>query len=113
MSRPNRVPLDLADAAAVHAARDAIVVALGPLAASPLDEQATSRMKAALEQAESPAVRRAIRRLGRPEAQPGEARPPLQAVPSMTTDRLGGSRSQAPPVARWFMAPALAPGGAA
>ena len=112
MSRPNRVPRDLADAAAVHAARDAIVLALGPLAASPLDEQATTRMKAALERAESPAVRRAIRRLARP----GESRPPLQVVPPMTTDRTVGSRPQAPPVVRrscQFMTPALAPGGAA
>lgn len=110
MSRPNRIPRDLADAAAVHAARDAIVLALGPLAASPLDQQATVQMKAALERAESPAVRRAIRRLSRP---PGEARPPLQAVPPMTTDRTAGARQQAPPAARrscQFMAPALAGG---
>lgn len=109
MSRPNRVPRDLADAAAVHAAREAIVLALGPLAASPLDEQATARMKAALERAESPAVRRAIRRLDRP----GESRPPLQAVPSMT-DR-GVARPQAPPAiyrSYQFMSP-VAPGGAA
>ena len=112
MSRTNRVPRDLADAAAVHAARDAIVLALGALAASPLDEQATSRMKSALERAESPAVRRAIRRLSRP----GESRPPLQAVPPMTTDRTVGCRPQAPPPVRLscqFMTPALAPGGAA
>lgn len=112
MSRPQRIPRDLADAAAVHAARDAILLALGPLAASPLDERATIQMKAALERAESPAVRRAIRRLSRPGE---ESRPPLQAVPPMTTDRTVGARQQAPPASRrscQFMAPQLA-GGAA
>ena len=112
MSRPDRVPRDLVDAAAVHAAPDAIVLALGPLAASPLDEQATSRMKAALEGAESPAVRRAIRRLTRS----GEPRPPLQAVPSLTSDRTAGLRSRTPQPPRrpcQFLTPLLTPGGAA
>lgn len=79
MSRQPRPADDLAAAAAVHAARQEIVQALGPLAASPLDEQATIRMRRALERAESPAVRRALRRVSRP----GESRPPLQAVPKM------------------------------
>lgn len=79
MSRRPRAAEDLADAAAVHAAREQIVQALGPLAASPLDEQATTQMRHALERAQSPAVRRALRRLTRP----GEPRPPLAAVPRM------------------------------
>ncbi len=36
---------DLAAAAAVHAAREEVVQALGPLAASPLDEQAAARSR--------------------------------------------------------------------
>ncbi|GAA5036344.1 hypothetical protein [Actinopolymorpha pittospori] len=47
MSRHNRASRALADAAAVHAAREEIVQALGPLAVSPLDEQATARMRSA------------------------------------------------------------------
>ncbi|MGL5827190.1 MAG: hypothetical protein ACRCYU_20590 [Nocardioides sp.] len=105
----NRVPRELADAAAVHAARDAVVVALGPLAASPLDEQATSRMRAALDRAHSPAVRQAIRRLSRP----GESRPPLQAVPPMTTDRTADSRQPTYRRTRQFVVADFAPEGAA
>jgi len=79
MTREPRVVADLADAAAVHAVRDEIVQALGPLAASPLDEHATTRMRDALERAQSPAVRQALRRL----SGPGESRPPRLAVPKM------------------------------
>lgn len=107
--RPPRAPA-LADAAAVHAAREEIVQALGPLAASPLDEQATTRMRRALERVESPAVRSALRRLSRP----GESRPPLMAVPR-TADLPGGLRDQvlasAPRLEQF--AGACAPGGAA
>jgi len=111
MSSPNRVPRDLADAAAVHAARDAIVLALGPLAASPLDEQATARMKAALARAESPAVRSSLRRLTGPVG----PRPPLQAVPSVTSDRTVSDLAAAQALRRAFQfaAPALSSGGAA
>jgi hypothetical protein len=112
MSRPNRVPRDLGRRCRRPRCPRRDRAGPGPLAASPLDEQATTRMKAALERAESPAVRRAIRRLARP----GEPRPPLQAVPPMTTDRTAGARPQAPPAVRrscQFMTPMLAPGGAA
>lgn len=68
---------DLLDAAAVHAARETIVQALGELAARPLDEQATAQMRAALERVESAEVRRAIRRLSK-----GDSRPPLVIVPA-------------------------------
>lgn len=64
---------DLLAAAAVLAAREEVVQALGPLAASPLDQQAVERMRRALERVESPAVRRALRRLSRR----GEPRHPL------------------------------------
>ena len=111
MSRRNRAPRALADAAAVHAAREEIVQALGPLAASPLDEQATARMRSALERAESPAVRRAIRRLLRP----GERRPPLVVV-STSAEGEGVAQPQAPPArAQIFrlVSEEFAPGGAA
>lgn len=92
MSRTN-TPRDLAAAARVHAAREEIVQALGPLAASPLDEGAVGQMRVALERADSPAVRRAVRALVRP----GEGRPALVIVPR---DRPDGTRSQAPPAVR-------------
>jgi hypothetical protein len=56
-------PRELEDAAKVHAARDEVVRALGPLAASPLDERAVEEMQKALGRASSPAVRQAVRRL--------------------------------------------------
>lgn len=67
----------LLDAAAVWAAREQVVAALGPLAASPLDEMACARMRLALARASSPEVRAAIRRLPRP---PGLLRPRLRLV---------------------------------
>lgn len=111
MSRPIRVAEDLAAAAAVHAAREEIVLALGPLAASPLEERAAARMRLALERAQSPAVRNAIRRLSRP----GESRPPLMAVPPTTGDRAGAVHSQAPPAPACSRErfPTFAPGDAA
>jgi hypothetical protein len=45
-----------------------IVRALGPLAASPLTEQAAARMRRVLARAASPAVRDALRRRSRPVA---------------------------------------------
>ncbi len=93
MSRTDRAAQDLADAAAVHAAREEIVQALGPLAASPLDEQAADRMRQALERVQSAAVRCALRRL----AGRGELRPPLVAVPA-GGERSAAARSQAPPL---------------
>lgn len=73
---------ELADAATVHAAREGVVHALAPLAASPLDEQAAAEMRLALAKATSPKVREALRRL---VATPRPTqRPPLSAVPSTT-----------------------------
>lgn len=88
----DRVAQDLVAAAAVHAAREEIVQALGPLAASPLDEQAAARMRRALERVQSPAVRRSLRRLTRFEG----SRPPLVPVPT-TAESSGAARHQAPP----------------
>ena len=68
---------DLLDAAAVHAAREQLVQALGQLAARPLDENATALMRQAIERVESAGVRRAIRRLDQ-----GGTRPPLVVVPA-------------------------------
>lgn len=62
MSDPEQAR-DLAAAATVHAARDAVLSALGPLAACPLDEQASQRMRQALARAQSRAVRQALTRL--------------------------------------------------
>lgn len=81
---------DLAAAAAVHAAREDIVKALGPLAASPLDERACERMRRALARADSAAVRDAVRRLTAPfsAGEPGpDARPRLRSVPQVAADR--------------------------
>lgn len=102
MSDSPRIPADLSDAAAVHAAREEIIRALAPLVASPLDEDAVARMRRALESAGSDEVRRAVRRL-----RAREDRPPLVLV--ATADRAGDAR-QAPPV---FRAVCSAPGGGA
>jgi broad specificity polyphosphatase/5'/3'-nucleotidase SurE len=78
---------ELADAATVHAAREGVVHALAPLAASPLDEQAADQMRLALAKATSPVVREALRRL---VATPRPTqRPTLNAVPSTA----GGDRA--------------------
>lgn len=82
---------DLADAATVHAAREGVVHALAPLAASPLDEQAAARMRQALAKATSPRVREALRRLvATPPRSPH--RPPLSAVPSPAGGDTGSDR---------------------
>ena len=91
MSRTDRAAQDLADAAAVYAAREEIVQALGPLAASPLNEQAAARMRQALARVESLAVRHALRRL----SWRGEPRPPLMPVLT-SAERPRSSRAQAP-----------------
>ena len=103
MSDSPRIPADLSDAAAVHAAREEIIRALAPLVASPLDEDAVARMRRALESAGSDEVRRAVRRL-----RAREDRPPGVVV--ATADRAGDARPQAPPV---FRAVRSAPGGGA
>lgn len=105
---------ELADAATVHAARKDIVQALGPLAASPLDEQAVERMRRALARADSPAVKAALRRL-RVAVRPAVPRRPfLVALPTIA-DRALGSRPLAPrPRARpCQLAAAPGAGGAA
>ncbi len=92
MSAAGRDTDDLMDAAAVHAAREAIVQALGQLAARPLDEHATAQMRKALERVESAEVRRAIRRLTK-----GGPRPPLVIVPSGPNGRDATGRGRRPP----------------
>jgi len=74
--RSGRAPPALVDAAAVHAARERIVRALGPLVARPLEEDAVGQMREALDDSASPAVRAAVRRLARP----GDVRPALVVV---------------------------------
>ena len=54
---------DLADAAAVLAAREEVIAALAPLAACPLDVRAGEAMRAALTRVSSPALRAALHRL--------------------------------------------------
>lgn len=82
---------ELTDAATVHAAREGVVHALAPLAASPLDEQAAARMRQALAKATSPGVREALRRLvATPPRRP--QRPPLSAVLSTTGGDSGTAR---------------------
>lgn len=98
MSDEDREPTEareLADAATVHAVREDIVQALGPLAASPLDEQAVERMRRALARADSPAVRAALRRLRVAVTPPSPRRPFLVPIPS-TADRASVLRPQAP-----------------
>lgn len=81
MNATAREARDLADAATVHAAREGVVHALAPLAASPLDEQAAARMRQALAKADSPGVREALRRLVATPRRSSQ-RPTLSAVPS-------------------------------
>lgn len=75
----DRVGGELAAAAAVRAAREDVIQALGPLAACPLDEQAVDQMRRALAAADSVAVRLALRQLIR---HPG-ARASLASVPDV------------------------------
>lgn len=56
------------EATSADVACEQIVRALGPLAASPLTEQAAARMRRVLARAASPAVRDALRRRSRPVA---------------------------------------------
>lgn len=86
---------DLADAAAVHAAREQLVSAIGPLAVRPLDQQAAEQMRAALERVDSPQVRAAVRRLTRDD----DHRPFLRVVTSSSHrgPGLGGEAPSASP----------------
>ena len=59
------------EATSADLAGEQIVRALGPLAASPLTEQAAAAMRRVLARAGSPAVRDALRRRRRPAAGPG------------------------------------------
>lgn len=77
----------MVDAAAAWAAREQIVAAVGPLAASPLDEMACARMRRALARANTPELRAAIRRLPRPA---GLQRPRLRLVGDDRVPVLGG-----------------------
>ena len=89
----DRTAGDLADAAAVHAAREQIVSAIAPLAVRPLDQQAAAQMRVALERLDSPQVRAAVRRLSRDE----ERRPFLRVV-TTSADRDPGPGREAPSV---------------
>lgn len=54
---------ELADAAAVHSAREEVRRAIADLAARPLDERLTDQMRRALRRSRSRPVREALRRL--------------------------------------------------
>lgn len=58
-----RVPPDLKAAAQIHAAREEVLLAVGRLAAEPLNVVAADQMRAALDGVESPEVRAALREL--------------------------------------------------
>ena len=96
MNATAREGRELTDAAAVHAAREGVVRALSPLAASPLDEQAAAQMRQALAKASAPRVREALRRLVATPQRPAQ-RPVLAAVPSTTGGGGGGRPAQATP----------------
>lgn len=81
MNATAREGRELTDAATVHAAREGVVHALAPLAASPLDEHAAAQMRQALAKASAPRVREALRRLVATPPRPTQ-RPTLIAVPS-------------------------------
>ncbi len=93
MSRPLRDAAGLCSPAELYVARMELVQKLGPLAASPLDEQVTPRMLRVLQGAQSSAVRRAVGRTRRP----GEPRPPLVSIPR-TADEAASGRRLTPPV---------------
>lgn len=95
MNAAARDASELDDAATVHAAREGVVHALAPLAASPLDEQAAAQMRQALAKATSPRVREALRRLVATPRATGASRPLLAAVP-LTAGREPGAAHQAP-----------------
>jgi hypothetical protein len=101
MRDPDPVLTELVDAATVHAARERIVRALGPLAAKPPNEDNCDQISAALSDARSPAVRNAIRRLARP------GRPTLVVVAA--TDRPAAQRPAEP--ADRKLQPAMLSGG--
>lgn len=72
---------ELVDAATVHAARRDVVQAVAALAVSPLDEQAADLMRAALTRATSPAVKRAVGRIGSSRGTPAAKRAALVCLP--------------------------------
>jgi hypothetical protein len=73
---------ELADAAAVHSARQNVVHAIASLAAQPLDEGAAEQMRAALARASSPSVQQARTRLTTSLQGP---RPVLVCIPTAET----------------------------
>jgi len=78
---------DFDAAAAALAAREGIVKAIGPLAASPLSEGAAERMRTAIDRSMSPQVRAALRTITAPSP-----RPSLVSVPvAPEGDDSGGS----------------------
>ena len=97
MTATAREARELTDAATVHAAREGVVHALAPLAASPLDEQAAAQMRQALAKATSPRVREALRRLVATPPRSSQ-RPALVAVPSTAGGGGQDRPAQATPV---------------
>lgn len=77
---------ELVDAATVHAARRDVVQAVAALAASPLDERAADRMRAALARATSPTVQRSVGRIIPPRRPPGAKRAALVGLPAAAVE---------------------------
>lgn len=77
---------ELTDAAQVHTAREEVRRAISALAASPLDERASDRMRRALRRSSTRPVRDAVRRLNG-SAPTGPVR--LAAVPTDTASTSG------------------------
>ena len=90
---------ELVDAATVHAARRNVVQAVAALAASPLDEQAADRMRAALARATSPTVQRAVGRITSPRRTPAVGRRAgLVGLPAAAAVEPAGSHALRPAV---------------
>lgn len=91
---------ELVDAATVHAARRDVVQAVAALAASPLDEQAADRMRAALARATSPTVQRAAGRITAPRrTSAAGSRAPLVGLPAAAVEEPAGSHVLTPAAA--------------
>lgn len=96
MSR-TRADRSLTDAASVNAAREEIVRALGPLAASPLDEPAVAEIQQVLGRVDSPVLRQALRKVS---GRAGEPRPPQLTVPQLADVARSHANRRAPDRAR-------------
>ncbi|GAA1435919.1 hypothetical protein GCM10009616_34370 [Microlunatus lacustris] len=86
---------ELVDAATIHAARRDVVQAVAVLAASPLDERAADRMRAALSRAASPAVQGAVGRIGTSRATTPAKKTSLVCLPAAVNEERAASSPSA------------------